>query len=598
MSERIAIVVLTAGGLEIARRIETVLNGAEIHGLAHRVTGADVEFEATGEHLRGLFRDGTVIVGVCAAGVLIRILAGELHDKREEPGVIAVAENGSSVVPLLGGHRGANELARTVADSLDAVAAVTTASDSRWQLALDDPPPGWTLANPQDHAGFVARLMAGESCRIDGQASWLESSDLPIDPTSRLRLVATTHPMRGDEETLVFHPACFALGVGCERNTSSEELASLVVETLAEADIDLRCIAGVFSVDLKADEPAVHTLSKTLDVPCRFFGVPALEAVTPRLATPSTVVFKEVGCHGVAEAAALAAAGREGRLVVEKTKSARATCAVAQASSVLRGSEQGRARGKLTVVGLGPGRNDWRTPAAVQAIREAKHLVGYQGYLEQVVTHRAGQVRHSFPLGEETERVDHALELAAEGQPVVLVCSGDPGVYAMASLAFERVELRDDPGIKRCEVVIVPGVSAMHGAAAVAGAPLGHDFCAISLSDLLTPWAVIERRLQAAAVGDFVVALYNPASGKRRQGLAKAMDILAAHRPPRTPVIVARHVGRDEERIEATTLEQLDQDRIDMMTLLIVGSSQTKRLDERVYTPRGYAIKSTTEQYA
>ena len=138
---------------------------------------------------------------------------------------------------------------------------------------------------------------------------------------------------------------------------------------------------------------------------------------------------------------------------------------------------------------------------------------------------------------------------------------------------------------------MLPGVSAMHGAAALAGAPLGHDFCAISLSDLLTPWAVIEQRLRAAADGDFVVALYNPASNRRRRGLARAIEILAAKRTPATPVVVARAVGRDDQSVTVTCLRDLDQSSVDMMTLLIVGSSETRVTDGRVYTPRGYRAK-------
>ena len=174
---------------------------------------------------------------------------------------------------------------------------------------------------------------------------------------------------------------------------------------------------------------------------------------------------------------------------------------------------------------------------------------------------------------------------------MALVCSGDPGVYAMAALVFERMEAAAHPGWRRSEIVVLPGVSAMHGAAALTGAPLGHDFCAISLSDLLTPWAVIERRLRSAADGDFVVALYNPASNRRRRGLARAVEILASGRPPATPVVVARAVGRDDQSVTVTCLRDLDQSSVDMMTVLIVGSTATRAIGGYVYTPRGYATK-------
>ena len=593
MREAIAIVVLTEHGLVTARRIRTCLTGARIHGYAPRVPDADTRFDEVGAELRRLFAAGVDIVGVCAAGILIRTLAPELADKREEPAVIAVAEDGSAVVPLLGGHRGANEISRRLGEALGAPAAITTASETRWRVALDEPPPGWVLANPQHYKSVMARLLAGERCRLEGEAEWLTHSGIEFQSDATLTVRVTDAPDAGDEDALIFHPRRFALGVGCERGISASELESLVESTLAGANLSTRSLAGVFSVDLKSDELAVHALGRTLGLPVRFFDPPTLEALTPRLANPSDVVFREVGCHGVSEAAALAAAGDGGRLRVAKTKSRQATCAIAEAPSPIDAVRLGRARGVLTVVGLGPGTPAWRTPAADRAVGSATHLVGYRGYLDMVPA-SADQVRHAYALGEEKERVDQALALAAEGCRVVLVCSGDPGVYAMASLVFERLDAATHPGWRRSEIVVLPGVSAMHGAAALTGAPLGHDFCAISLSDLLTPWAVIEQRLQAAADGDFAVALYNPASNRRRHGLARAIEILASKRRPDTPVVVARAVGRDEQSVVVTCLQDLDQPSVDMMTLLIVGSTETRSSGGYVYTPRGYGTKGSS----
>ena len=590
MSDSVAIVVLTERGLATARRIRTCLAGSRTHGYAPRVSGVDVQFDEVGTELRKLYAEGVQIVGVCAAGILVRILAPVLADKRDEPAVIAVAEDGSAVVPLLGGHRGANELGRRLGEALGVPASITTASETRWQLALDDPPPGWVLANPHHYKSFMARLLAGERCRLEGEAEWLERSGIEFQADATLAVRVTEAPEPGDEDTLVFHPKRFALGVGCERGAAAGELEHLVDHTLAGANLSVHSLVGVFSVDLKADEPAVHALGQSLGLPVRFFDPPTLEALTPRLANPSDVVFREVGCHGVSEAAALAAAGDNATLRVPKIKSSRATCAIAEALTPIDATRLGRSRGVLTVVGLGPGTPAWRTPAADHAIGRATHLVGYRGYLDMVPAN-ADQVRQAYALGEETERVDKALALAARGNRVALICSGDPGVYAMAALVFERLEVTEDPSWRCSEIVVSPGVSAMHGAAALAGAPLGHDFCAISLSDLLTPWAVIEQRLRAAADGDFVVALYNPASNRRRRGLARAVEILAARRSPATPVVVARAVGRDEQSITVTRLQNLDQTSVDMMTLLIVGSTETRVADGYVYTPRGYGMK-------
>ena len=599
MSDAPAIVVLTGRGLATARRIGACLGGARIHGHAHRAPDADVRFEDTGAELRRLFAAGVDVVGVCAAGILIRTLAPVLSDKHGEPAVVAVAEDGSAVAPLLGGHRGANALARRLGDALGVPAAITTASETRWQVALDDPPPGWVLANPHHCKSFTARLLAGEPCRLEGEAEWLQGSDLEFQADAALAVRVTDAPDPGDEGTLVFHRRRFALGVGCERGVPADELRDLAERTLAGAGLSARSLAGVFSVDLKADEPAVHALAETMGLPARFFDPPTLEALTPRLAHPSAAVFRAVGCHGVSEAAALAATGAEGTLRVAKTQSRRATCAIAEAPAPIDALRIGRARGVLTVVGLGPGTPAWRTPAADRAIAAATHLVGYRGYLD-LLPAGGGQIRHAHALGEETERVDRALALAAGGHRVALVCSGDPGVYAMAALVFERLEMETSarPGWRRSEIVVLPGVSAMHGAAALAGAPLGHDFCAISLSDLLTPWTVIEQRLEAAAAGDFVVALYNPASMRRRRGLARAVEILAARRPATTPVVVARSIGREGETIAVTRLQDLDQSSIDMMTLLIVGSTETRSFGGRVYTPRGYGMQGGAKEGA
>ena len=279
MSEAVAIVVLTAQGLATARRIGACLPGARIHGYAPRVPDCDVRFEDVGAELRRLFAEGVDIVGVCAAGILIRTLAPALADKHEEPAVVAVAEDGSAVVPLLGGHRGANALGRRMGDALGIRAAITTASESRWRVALDDPPPGWVLANPHHSKAFTARLLAGEDCRLEGEAEWLHRGGIEFRADATLVVRVTDAPDPGDEDTLVFHRRRFALGVGCERGVGASELAALVQRTLADADLCARSLAGVFSVDLKADEPAVHALAQILGLLVRFFDPPTLEAL-------------------------------------------------------------------------------------------------------------------------------------------------------------------------------------------------------------------------------------------------------------------------------------------------------------------------------
>ncbi|HYD69961.1 precorrin-3B C(17)-methyltransferase [Azospirillum sp.] len=593
----VAVIVLTNRGLPTARRVAAAVGGA-VHGLTGRVEGADAAFADTAEHLRALFAAGTPIVGVCAAGILVRALAPLLADKRAEPPVLAVAEDGSAVVPLLGGHHGANALARRLAEALEGVAAVTTAGDLAFGVALDDPPPGWRLANPADAKAFTAALLGGAPCRLDGDAPWLRGSGLPFADGAEHTLWVTERAGAGDARTLVYHPPVLAVGVGCERGTDPAELSDLVHATLAEAGLATGAVALVASLDLKADEPAVHAAAAALRAPARFFDAARLEQEVPRLANPSDVVFQEVGCHGVAEGAALAAAGPDARLVVPKRRSKRATCAVALAPQPIDTLQAGRVRGRLSIVGIGPGTPGWRTPEAERWLASATDLVGYHLYLDLLGPAATGKRRHGYELGAETERCRIALDLAAEGRDVALVSSGDAGIYAMATLVFELIEREGaaHDAWTRVDVAVTPGISALQAAAARVGAPLGHDFCTISLSDLLTPWAVIERRIRAAAEGDFVVAVYNPVSQRRTAQLGELKRVLLEHRPADTPVVLARNLGREGEVVRVITLGELSADQVDMLTLVLVGSGETRRLPRGdggvwVYTPRGYAAK-------
>ena len=247
--------------------------------------------------------------------------------------------------------------------------------------------------------------------------------------------------------------------------------------------------------------------------------------------------------------------------------------------------------GHLFVIGLGPGAAEWVTPEATRALAEATDLVGYAPYLQRVPV-RPGQTRHASDNREELARARQALALAAAGRKVAVVSGGDPGVFAMAAAVFEALEA-GEPSWRGLDVKIIPGITAMQAAAARIGAPLGHDFCVISLSDNLKSWDVIEKRLAAAADADFVLALYNPASKARPRRIHEAFACLRARKPPATPVIFARAIGRPEEEVTVTSLAEADPAIADMATLVIVGSSATRMISgcgpgrPFVYTPRG-----------
>ncbi|NBB47318.1 precorrin-3B C(17)-methyltransferase [Rhizobium sp. CRIBSB] len=633
-----AVVILSASAAALGRIIAQEIGG-ELHGAASRVAEADVRFASAKDHIQTLFADGRPIVAVMAAGALIRLLAPLLSDKHAEPPVLAVAEDGSSVVPLLGGHQGANDLARRIALVIGAHAAITTAGDLKFGVALDQPPDGYVLANPEQAKAVMAELVAGAGVRLDlpsprlrgegarraderqqllgaqdlpltptlspqagrgGIAAWLTHSRLPFQQEARVTLSVTDQQKTAGELELVYHPKTLMLGMGCERHAKPEEAIALAEEALAKGGFARESLAAVCSIDLKADETAIHTVAAHFGVPARFFTAATLEAEAPRLKNPSEVVFAEVGCHGVAEGAALAAVGPEGELVVEKIKSKGATAAIARATDIVDAKTIGRARGTLFVVGIGPGSEGWRSPEVSRMVQASTDLVGYSLYLDLLGPLAEGKTRHDFDLGKEEARVVHAMELAGQGKTVALVCSGDAGIYAMATLVFE---LFDKGGItdpaSRIEVQVSPGISALQAAAARIGAPLGHDFCTISLSDLLTPWEHIQRRVKAAGEGDFVIAFYNPVSMKRRTQLAYARDELLKYRPATTPVILATNLGREGENVRTVPLGELNVDDVDMLTVVVVGSSESRTVTTGdgktwVYTPRGYSGKADT----
>lgn len=588
--------VLGASALPLAQKLKLPLD-AEIH-TPSCVSGGDITYVKATVHLGELFKQGRTIVGLCASGILIRALAPHLADKRSEPPVISLAEDGSSAVPLLGGHHGANDLARRIADLCNGHAAITTASEVRFGFALDEPAKGFTLANPQHMKSATAALLSGAALARHPGESRDSLNPFPQAEMSEwtpafagVTIKVSERIEDGSAATLIYHPRALVMGLGCERNASPAEVIALAEQVLQQQQIAPASLAAIASIDLKSDEAAIHAAARHFGVPARFFTSDDLARETPRLKNPSDIVAKEVGVPGVAEAAALAATGPDSELIVEKTRSLRATCAIARAPHLLL-DVPGQLRGTLHVVGIGPGSADWRAPAARAALETATDWVGYGLYLDLAADLQTGQHEHRFPLGGEEDRVRHAINLAKQGKDVALVCSGDAGIYAMAALVYEVIDLEPC----RIEVNVIPGISAFQAAAAKAGAMIGHDFCCISLSDLLTPWEAIEKRVTAAAEGDFVISFYNPRSLKRRDQLEQAFAILAKHRPPDTPVIIASNLGRPEENVRIVRFADFNPDDVDMLTLVMVGSSQSKSVQRGdgktyAYTPRGYAKK-------
>ena len=578
---RIVTVSVTAAGAALARRLP----------FEHRAGGL---MAAVAEEWGRC--DGLVLI--CATGIAVRAVAPHLADKRRDPAVVCVDDGGRFAVALTGGHAGgANRLARQVAALLSGnpaganastaagvstVAVVSTASDGSGRPALDDLP---GLKAVGDVAGVTRRWLDGEAPRFEIDAAlegWpvpaplVEALRVPsetVEPETSVILTDAARPARPQE--VLLRPASLVLGVGSSRGADPAGLARAVSEALARAGVDRASVGAVATVDLKADEEAIVGLARDLAVPLMTF--PARTLAAQDVPNPSPVVAEAVGTPSVAEAAALAAAGPGAVLIAEKAVSATGDSTVAVARRC-------RPAGHLAVVGLGPGHPDRRTPEATAAVVHAEVVIGYGPYVDQAADLlRPGQEIVRSPIGAETERTRQALERAAAGARVALVCSGDPGVYAMASLACELAADAGQP-----PMTVVPGVTAALAGAAVLGSPLGHDHASISLSDLLTPWEVIVRRIRAVAEGDFVVSLYNPKSVRRVSQLPEAIAILLEHRPATTPAAVLTDIGRPGQHIIRTTLAELDPATVGMLSLVIIGSSQTRWIGQRMVTPRGY----------
>jgi cobalt-precorrin 5A hydrolase / cobalt-factor III methyltransferase / precorrin-3B C17-methyltransferase len=554
--------------------------------------GADArvyERESAADALREAFAECSAVVSFLALGATVRVLAPLLRDKATDPAVVCVDEARRFAVAVLGGHHGANDLASRVAGVLGCQPVVTTASDAVGVPALDGfgADLGFTVADPGLLAPVGAAVLSGEPVRLRSDQPWPVPALPPnvrADVESAYGIVisdrddaASGSALAPADLTLCYRPRSLVVGVGASRGASADEILETIDAALAAGALSAQSVARLASLDLKSSEPGLLEAAARRGWPVTFFGADELSLVP--VPNPSPVVAAGTGTPSVAEAAArYDGPGRAlSSLVVEKVKSARpnpmATAAVARLHP----------RGRLAVIGLGPGARDLLAPRAVAELRRASVIVGLDQYVSQIRDLlRPGVSVLATGLGAERERARSAVELARSGMAVALIGSGDAGVYAMASPALEFAD-RDD-----IDVVCVPGVTAAAAASNVLGAPLGHDHCSISLSDLHTPWQAIERRVRAAAEGDFVVSFYNPRSRQRDWQLSAALAILAEHRPTGTPVGWVRNASRPDESAGLDTLGSFDPAVVDMYTVVTVGCSQSRIVAGRFVTPRGY----------
>lgn len=556
-----AIVVLGPGALATAHKIQQLYPQAVVHGMAGRVEDVDSLYQDFGQTLRALYQQDTPIIALCAAGIVIRSLASLLGEKGVEPPVLAVAEDGSAVVPLLGGLGGVNVMAREIAAALDVAPAITTSGELRFGTCLLDPPPGYALADLEQGKRFVSDLLAGETVRVEGAAPWLAQVQLPSSESARriIHVDCTARPTSRDE--LLIHPRAVLVAVDAQ----VPDLAAAVRLALRDANIAEQSLACLLANETDMAQPALLEAARALGVALRFAPVADnLQALA--LATLAQARIVPLDRPGLA---------------------------IAVAPEPVDPERLGRARGRLAVIGLGPGAAELMVPAVKAELARASDVLGYETYVRMAGPFRDDQVLHCTDNREEMQRARHAFELAAQGRSVVVVSSGDPGVFAMAAAVLEALHGSDDPAWQRVDLEILPGVSASLATAAQAGAPLGHDFCVMSLSDNLKPWTTIEQRLDLACQADLVLAFYNPISRSRPWQLGRALEIVRKHREGQTPVVLGRDIGRPGQTLKVVSLDELLPYMVDMRTMVLVGSSTTCTFARAaggswVYTPRWY----------
>ncbi|HEX2184591.1 MAG TPA: cobalamin biosynthesis protein, partial [Chloroflexota bacterium] len=466
---------------------------------------------------------------------MVRLLAPHLKGKEADPAVVVVDEGGRFVVSVLSGHLGgANALAERLAACIGATPVLTTATEALGTLPIDRvaAEEGWQIDDVEAVKAVARCLVNGEPvivvqecgatewrrrfdplpATIDDVARW---EDIPAKdyrggilisdraiPEAALQAVAPSWVM--------CRPSTLVVGVGAEKDVPAADLDAAVHEVLQAAGLAPGSVASVATLDRKTAEDGFRSWLAQRGWPVMAYNAEQLAQVRA-MPNPSDLVAQTVGTPGVCEPAAMLAA-ENATLLVPKQKCGRVTVAVARKGA----GRGGNSHGRLTVIGIGPGAPDLLTLRAVGALQRADAVVGYERYIELLGSRVAGKEIHGSAIGREIDRARLAIDLARQGREVALISSGDAGIYGMAGLVFEQLQGQGWRPGEAPQVEVIPGVTAAQAAASLLGAPLSNDFAVLSLSDLLTPREVIERRLAAVAAADMVVALYNPQSQKRR----------------------------------------------------------------------------------
>ncbi len=537
--------------------------------------------------------DLIIFIGSIAAS--IRIINSFLTSKDQDPGVIVIDNKCSKIVPLIGLHQSNTQnIAFQIANLFGGEIIETNNSNDQNFLNLDafGNQWGWERSgNIKDWSKLVIKQAKNEEifCKqLSGNRLWKTSASgeiiNQINEKDTKKQDSTFHVSIFKNHETTWHPPVLWIGIGCERNTSKELIANSLNNFLESGNISQQSIAGFATIDIKKDEKGILELAEEKNLPIKFFSKEDLSTII--VPNPSNVVQKEIGTPSVAEASCLLAAGEESKLLEEKrifkNQSGAVTLAVAESKNQYNPNH-----GEIHIIGSGPGDISFLTNDARKALSRCTVWIGYKMYLDLIKPlSRCDQVLIESKLTEEKERCSKAIKLAEEGIKVALISSGESGFYGMAGLLLELLQKIKRESRPYFEVH--PGISSVQLAAALGGAPLMNDFCSISLSDKLTPWSLIEKRIEGALLGDFVIALFNPQSIERNWQLKSVIDQCLKSRPSYTPVLIARQVGRENQSKKFFTLKTIPIKEIDMLSIIIIGNSQTTLIDEIFLTPRGY----------
>ena len=563
-----------------------------------------VKFVKPRQILREKWEKLELIIFVGSVGASIRLINSLLSSKDKDPGVIVIDKKGSKIIPIIGAHQSnIQNIAFQICNLFGGEIIETNNSIDQNYLNIDSFGNQWGWKRSGDIKDW-SKLVIKQSnnkeifcSQLSGNNLWKTSevgnTITQLSDKDYEKKKSIFHISIFDNHKNTWHPPTLWIGLGCERNTSKELIEDSLQSFLATNNLSPLSIAGFATVDLKKDEKAILEISKEKNLPIKFFTSEELSSInTPN---PSNVVLNEIGTPSVAEAACMIAAGQGSKLLKEKkifksidsSKSTFGAVTIAVSESK---NQYSPLTGEIHVVGSGPGDISYLTNDARKALSKCSIWIGYKMYLDLIKPlKRKDQVMIESNLTEEKERCEKAIKLAEEGIKVALISSGDAGFYGMAGLLLELIQkVHKD---FRPSFEVHPGISSMQLAAALGGAPLMNDFCSISLSDKLTPWESIEKRIAGALLGDFVIAIFNPQSLERNWQLKRAIELCLGYRPGNTPVLVGRQVGRENQSKSFFSLDSMPLQDIDMLSIIIIGNSKTTLVDEIFLTPRGYLKK-------